>query len=247
MCSFRYKLRVSSSSFLAFAISIVLYCYFRIVFISFFSPGFRIKGMHPFSDGSSTVFLDREICIQSHLFFSFWSPSPRFSFYGDPLHSDSELQWANYLILFFSASWPSRHSLWEDTCLLFEASWLFFENFSFFLYFKVIPRMLTPNSILFISAFEAMCQGWGFAHSLVLFRTFFKIFKANNDFLCFCGKTSLIIFISHKDSIKHWVEHFAIVRAKGNFEWGLDLRWGVIDTFWNSSPFLYEWEQLYFI
>lgn len=68
----------------------------------------------------------------------------------------------------------------------------------------------------------------------------------NNGFLCFDGRIDLSIFTGHKDSIKYWVEHFAIVGVKGNFDWGLDLGWGVINTFYNSFSFLFEWEQLYF-
>lgn len=97
-----------------------------------------------------------------------------------------------------------------------------------------------------MSAFEAMYRGWGFVPLLGLFRAFFKILKANNGFLSFCDRNGLIIFISHKDSINYWVEHFTNVEAKGSFDWGLELGWGAIDIFCNSFPFLFEWEQLYF-
>lgn len=73
--------------------------------------------------------------------------------------------------------------------------------------------MLTANSILFMSAFEVMCRSWGFAPSLSLFRAFLKILKTNNGFLSFCGQNGLAVFIGHKDSIKHWVDNFAIVGA----------------------------------
>lgn len=100
---------------------------------------------------------------------------------------------------------------------------------------------------MFMSAFEVMCWGWGFAPSLSLFRACFKILKANNGFLNFCGRNGLAIYIGHKDCIKHWVDSFAIVGAKRNFDWGLELGWSIVDTFCNAFPFLSEWEQLYFI
>lgn len=61
-------------------------------------------------------------------------------------------------------------------------------------------------------------SGWDFAPLLGLFRAFFKILKANNRFLSFCGRTDLTIFTGHKDSIKHWVEYFTVVGARGNFD-----------------------------
>lgn len=76
-----------------------------------------------------------------------------------------------------------------------------------------------------MSPFEAMYREQGFAPSLGLFKAFFKILKANNDILGFYGRNSLIIFIDHKDSIKHQDEHFAIVGSKGSFDWGLKLGW----------------------
>lgn len=100
---------------------------------------------------------------------------------------------------------------------------------SVFRFFQVMPRTLTPNSILFMSAFEAMCRSWGFAPFLGLIRAFFKIVKANNGFLSFCSRYGLSIFTGHKDSIKHWMEHFATVGAKRSFDWGLELRWGVVE------------------
>lgn len=109
--------------------------------------------------------------------------------------------------------------------------------------------MLIPNSILFMSAFEVMYQGWGFALSVELFRSFFKLFKANNSFLSFCSRSGLIIFTGHKNSIKHRVEYFIIVGAKGNFDWGLDLElrmrgcWLFLQYF---SLFFFKWEKLYF-
>lgn len=54
---------------------------------------------------------------------------------------------------------------------------------SIFKFYKVSSRILTLNSILFINAFETMCWEWGFAPSIGLFHTFFKLFKANNEFL----------------------------------------------------------------
>lgn len=63
-----------------------------------------------------------------------------------------------------------------------------------------------------------MYRGWSFAPSLGLFQAFFKILKANNSFLSFCGRNGLAIFIGHKDSTKHLVENFEIVEAKRSFD-----------------------------
>lgn len=90
---------------------------------------------------------------------------------------------------------------------------------SVFKFYEVTPWMLITNLILFMSAFEEICRGWGFTPSLNLFRAFFKILKDNNRFF-FCARYGLTIFSSHKDSIKHWVKSFAIVGAKGSLRVG---------------------------
>lgn len=51
-----------------------------------------------------------------------------------------------------------------------------------FRFYGVSPRMLTPKSIMFMRAFEAICWGWGFRLSVSLFRSFFRITKSNNGF-----------------------------------------------------------------
>lgn len=63
--------------------------------------------------------------------------------------------------------------------------------------------MLTPNSFLFINAFEVVYHDWGFKLSLGLFRAFFRLNKQANDFFWFSGWLGLSTFINHKDSI--WI------------------------------------------
>lgn len=43
--------------------------------------------------------------------------------------------------------------------------------------------MLTPNSILFMRAFGAVCWGWGFRPYVNLFRSLFRILRSKNGFL----------------------------------------------------------------
>lgn len=64
--------------------------------------------------------------------------------------------------------------------------------------------------------------------------------------LSFCGKNGMAIFTSHNDSIKQWIDSFVVVKAKGSFDWGLELGWGTMNTFCNAFPSLFEWKQLYF-
>lgn len=67
--------------------------------------------------------------------------------------------------------------------MLYQLSFPFSEFFHYvFKFFKVTPRMLTPNFILIMSAFEAIYYGWNFSPSVGLVRACSKIFKANNQF-----------------------------------------------------------------
>lgn len=147
---------------------------------------------------------------------SFRKTFPR-SFLSTKTYYIRALNLNEQIALFFPpSSWPNGCPTQDETCLLFEIYWLWpfftFSRFvhSIFKFYKVTPWMLITNLILFMSAFEEICRGWGFTPSLNLFRAFFKILKDNNRFLNFCYRNGLTIFSSHKDSIKHWVKSFAI-------------------------------------
>lgn len=92
------------------------------------------------------------------------------------------------------------------TCF-FPFSHFFVDIFQFYL---VSPQMLTPNSILFMHAFEAVCWGWRFRPSVNLFNSPFKILKSNNGFWNSNGCISLSIFTGHKDFICHWIKSFLL-------------------------------------
>lgn len=95
---------------------------------------------------------------------------------------------------------------------LFLFSIFFVEVFQFY---WVSPRMLTPNSILFMRTFEVEYWGWSFRLSVNLFRSLFRILRSNNGFWNFSGCIGLSIFTGHKDSIRHWVESFAVICLRG--------------------------------
>lgn len=66
-------------------------------------------------------------------------------------------------------------------------------------------------------------RGWGFSPFVSLFRAFFNLLKSNKGFLNFCGRLGLSIFTGHKESIKHCINHFAIVDTKGDYDGGFEL------------------------
>lgn len=117
---------------------------------------------------------------------------------------------------------------------------------SIFRFFQVMPRTLTPNSILFMSAFETMCRSWGFAPFLGLIRAFLKIVKANNGFLSFCSRYGLSIFTGHKRLHQKLDGAFCYSRSQEELRLGFRAKMRGRWTFYNSFPFLSEWEQLYF-
>lgn len=49
-----------------------------------------------------------------------------------------------------------------------------------FQYYRVTPRMLTPDSILFIGFFESICLCWSFAPSSDLFLIFLRLVLSAN-------------------------------------------------------------------
>ena len=113
-------------------------------------------------------------------------------------------------------------------------------------YFGVTPRMLSPNSILFMSCFESVCLGWGFAPTACLFVTFFRLVKAVQNFYYFSPRRGLSLLTGYKDSIKGWVENFLVAELKLGTDrsWEVDLRWGEIDPGSNDLPNLSIVEQV---
>lgn len=71
-----------------------------------------------------------------------------------------------------------------------------------FRYFRITPRMLVPNSILFMSSFESVCLSWGFTPTVHLFVSFFRLVRESQGFYYFSPRGGLSIFSDHKDSIK---------------------------------------------
>ena len=115
-----------------------------------------------------------------------------------------------------------------------------------FEYFGVTPRMLSPNSILFMSCFESICLGWGFAPTACLFVTFFRLVRAKQNFYYFSPRNGLSLLTGYKDSIKGWVENFLVAELKlGSCRsWDVDLRWGEIFPGCNDLPELSLIEQV---
>lgn len=155
-------------------------------------------------------------------------------------------------IVLFSSSPPAGLADAQNqkklVCFLKQFEYgLSFSLFHFFIgFYKVSPRMPTPNSILFMRAFKAVCWGQGFRPSVSLFSSFLRITKSNNGFKIFSGRMGLSFFVDHKDSIYHQIESFTIVRLRGEHEWGFDIAQSDVDPFCNAFPHLLEWEQLYY-
>ena len=115
-----------------------------------------------------------------------------------------------------------------------------------FRYFEITPRMLTPNSILFMSSFESVCLSWGFTPTVHLFVSFFRLVKASQKFYYFAPRGGLSIFTGYKDSIKGWVEGFLVVELKKQtgLAWELDLPWEDVSLGCNDLPQLSLTEQV---
>ena len=115
-----------------------------------------------------------------------------------------------------------------------------------FEYFGVTPRMLSPNSILFMSCFESICLSWGFTPTACLFVTFFRLVRAVQNFYYFSPRSGLSLFTGYKDSIKGWVENFLVAELKlGSARtWEVDLSWGEIFPGCNELPQLSLIEQV---
>lgn len=90
--------------------------------------------------------------------------------------------------------------------------------------------MLTLNSIIFMCCFESIYLYWGFASYVDLFSTFFNLVRSIDGFYYFGPQVGLSIFTDYKNSIKGWIEHFAIIELKesSRVEWDINLSWGDI-------------------
>ena len=123
----------------------------------------------------------------------------------------------------------------RDFGLTFPFTPFFIEVFQ---YFGITPRMLSPNSILFMCCFESICLSWGFTPTACLFATFFRLVRSVQNFYYFSPRSGLSLFTGYKDSIKGWVENFLVAELKKDTDlsWGVRLGWEDISLGCNDLP-----------
>ncbi|XP_043805076.1 uncharacterized protein LOC122721401 [Manihot esculenta] len=131
----------------------------------------------------------------------------------------------------------------RDFSMTFPFTPFFIEVFQ---YFGITPRMLSPNSILFMSCFESICLSWGFTPTACLFVTFFCLVRAIQNFYYFALRGGLSLFKGYKDSIKGWVESFLVaeLRKETDLSWGVGLDWEDVPLGCNDLPQLSLTEQV---